>query len=89
MVCSWVPVHNYITTKYSIFFKLPGRAGRGKLFPCPQEERYNNQINSCTWDISTNPLYRQTYEYYLFLLTGENILGNSSTTYKIHHFAQG
>nr|XP_050852109.1 uncharacterized protein LOC127064705 [Vespula vulgaris]XP_050852110.1 uncharacterized protein LOC127064705 [Vespula vulgaris] len=83
MICSWDPVQNYVTTRFTLVFKLPGRAGGRKLYPCPKE----NKPNTCLWDASTNPIYRQPYEYYTFILNIENVLGNISVSYKFHHFA--
>ncbi|CAL7946416.1 unnamed protein product [Xylocopa violacea] len=82
--CSWEPVQNYVTTRFTLVFKLPGRAGGRKLYPCPKE---HEKPNSCLWDPSTNPIYRQPYEYYTFILNVENVLGTANFTYKFHHFA--
>nr|XP_034172692.1 uncharacterized protein LOC117600854 [Osmia lignaria]XP_034172693.1 uncharacterized protein LOC117600854 [Osmia lignaria] len=87
MVCSWDPVQNYVTTRFTLVFKLPGRAGGRKLYPCPKEKQRPLKPNTCLWDTSTNPIYRQPYEYYTFILNVENVLGNTSFTYKFHHFA--
>nr|XP_003707987.1 PREDICTED: uncharacterized protein LOC100878272 [Megachile rotundata]XP_012151607.1 PREDICTED: uncharacterized protein LOC100878272 [Megachile rotundata] len=84
MICSWDPVQNYVTTRFTIVFKLPGRAGGRKLYPCPKEKQ---EVSRCLWDTTTNPIYRQPYEYYTFILNVENVLGNASYTYKFHHFA--
>ncbi|XP_043257067.1 uncharacterized protein LOC122399986 isoform X2 [Colletes gigas] len=84
MTCSWDPVQNYVTTRFTLVFKLPGRAGGRKLYPCPKE---NQKPNICLWDTSTNPIYRQPYEYYTFILNVENVLGNASFQHKFHHFA--
>lgn len=89
MVCSWDPVQNYVTTRFTLVFKLPGRAGGRKLYPCPKEKQRPLKPNTCLWDTSTNPIYRQPYEYYTFILNVENVLGNTSFTYKFHHFANG
>ncbi|XP_076280238.1 cytokine receptor domeless isoform X2 [Lasioglossum baleicum] len=86
ITCSWDPAQNYVTTRFTLVFKLPGRAGR-KLYPCPQEKPKDLPPNTCMWDTSTNPIYRQPYEYYTFILNVENVLGNTSFTYKFHHFA--
>ncbi|KAI4493704.1 hypothetical protein M0804_001880 [Polistes exclamans] len=83
LICSWDPVKNFVTTRFTLLFKLPGRAGGRKLFPCPKQ----NKPNTCLWDASTNPIYRQPYEYYLFILNIENMLGNFNVSYKFHHFA--
>lgn len=88
MICSWEPVQNYVTTTHTLVFKLPGRAGGRKLYPCPKQEK-DEKRNMCLWDTSTNPIYRQPYEYYTFILNVNNVLGNSSFTYKFHHFAHG
>ena len=87
MICSWDPIQNYVTTRFKLVFKLPGRAGGRKLFPCPEENQKPLPPNRCLWDTSTNPIYRQPYEYYTFILNGENVLGNISFQYKFHHFA--
>ncbi|XP_012282204.1 uncharacterized protein LOC105700688 [Orussus abietinus] len=87
MICSWDPVQNYVTTRFTLVFKLPGRAGGRKLYPCPKENQRPLPPNTCLWDTSTNPIYRQPYEYYTFILNVENVLGNISVSYKIHHFA--
>ncbi|XP_043487260.1 uncharacterized protein LOC122514466 [Polistes fuscatus] len=83
LICSWDPVKNFVTTRFTLLFKLPGRAGGRKLFPCPKQ----NKPNTCLWDASTNPIYRQPYEYYSFILNIENMLGNLNVSYKFHHFA--
>ncbi|CAK9799872.1 Cytokine receptor [Anthophora plagiata] len=87
MICSWDPVQNYVATKFTLVFKLPGRAGGRKLYPCPEENLSPLPPNTCLWDTSTNPIYRQPYEYYTFILNVENVLGNNSFTYKFHHYA--
>ncbi|XP_031844734.2 cytokine receptor domeless isoform X1 [Nomia melanderi] len=87
MNCSWVPVQNYVTTRFTLVFKLPGRAGGRKLYPCPKENPKPLPPNTCLWDTTTNPIYRQPYEYYTFILNVENVLGNASFQYKFHHFA--
>ena len=90
MMCSWDPVPNYITTQFTLVFKLPGRAGGRKLFPCPdKDDKIILPPNTCMWDTTTNPIYRQPYEIYTFIMTVTNVLGNDSFTYKIHHYANG
>ncbi|XP_076245773.1 cytokine receptor domeless [Calliopsis andreniformis] len=87
MNCSWDPVQNYVTTRFTLVFKLAGRAGGRKLFPCPKEHQKPLPPNTCLWDTSTNPIYRQPYEFYTFILNVENVLGNASFQYKFNHFA--
>ncbi|XP_015122629.1 cytokine receptor [Diachasma alloeum] len=89
MTCTWDPVPNYVETRFSLAFKLLGRAGGRKLYPCPKEKEDQKPLakNRCYWDTSTNPIYRQPYEYYIFNLTAENVLGNISVLYKFHHYA--
>ncbi|KAI4504019.1 hypothetical protein M0802_000490 [Mischocyttarus mexicanus] len=83
--CTWNPVKNYVTTRFKLVFKLPGRAGGRKLFPCPT----TNYTDTCLWNAATNPIYRQPYEYYSFILYVENKLGIFNVSYKFHHFAHG
>ncbi|XP_053977661.1 uncharacterized protein LOC128875796 [Hylaeus volcanicus] len=87
LTCTWDPVQNYVTTKFTLVFKLPGRAGGRMLFPCPKEPQKTQKPNTCFWDTTTNPIYRQPYENYTFILTAENVLGNASFEYKFHHYA--
>ncbi|XP_043283001.1 uncharacterized protein dome isoform X2 [Venturia canescens] len=87
LICSWDPVKNYVTTKYDLVFKLPGRAGGRMLFGCPKEHQEDLPPNTCLWDKRTNPIYRQPYEYYTFFLNVTNFLGVLSIPYKFHHFA--
>ncbi|XP_011299826.1 cytokine receptor [Fopius arisanus] len=89
MTCTWDPVPNYVETRFTLAFKLPGRAGGRKLYPCPKEKEDQKSTvkNRCFWDTSTNPIYRQPYEYYMFNLSAENVLGNASVSYKFHHYA--
>ncbi|XP_011502285.1 PREDICTED: cytokine receptor [Ceratosolen solmsi marchali] len=92
LTCSWDPRDNNVDTVYSVTFKLPGRAGGRKVYPCPSDARppepgKDKPRNRCFWDSTTNPIYRQPYEYYTFHLIGENVLGNWSYTHKFHHFA--
>ncbi|XP_063994915.1 cytokine receptor isoform X2 [Diachasmimorpha longicaudata] len=89
MTCTWDPVPNFVETRFTLAFKLLGRAGGRKLYPCPKEKDEHKLMarNRCYWDTTTNPIYRQPYEYYIFNLSAENVLGNMSVTYKFHHFA--
>lgn len=52
---------------------------------CPTDSDVRN--NTCHWDLSTTPLYRQSYEYYYFTITGQNALGISSMPIRFHHYA--
>ena len=88
MICTWEPQPNFLYTRFNLVFKLPGRAGRKKLYPCPQNDSQTG-LNYCMWDASTNPIYRQPYPFYTLFLTGENALGNVTFQYKFHHYANG
>ncbi|XP_034948371.1 cytokine receptor [Chelonus insularis] len=83
--CTWNPVENYVKTTFTLAFKLSGR----KFFPCPREKDYSKPLppNTCIWDLATNPIYRQSYENYTFMLNIENVLGVTSVVYKFHHYA--
>ncbi|XP_014481132.1 PREDICTED: uncharacterized protein LOC106747764 isoform X2 [Dinoponera quadriceps] len=97
--CSWVPVRNYVKTTYNLTFTLPGKRSR-KIFPCPKDINETNKDdtkklqdvgpidkNSCYWDTKTNPIYRQPYETYTFILFAFNPFENASFTYKMDHFS--
>jgi len=57
------------------------------IINCPKDS--DSRENTCYWDFTTTPIYRQPYEYYYFTLIGDNILGNSTTTIRFHHYANG
>uniref|UniRef100_A0A2S2NC68 Cytokine receptor n=1 Tax=Schizaphis graminum TaxID=13262 RepID=A0A2S2NC68_SCHGA len=85
LTCNWTKPENPIKTSYKLFFRLPGRAGGRTIINCPKDS--DSRDNTCYWDFSTTPIYRQPYEYYYFTLIGDNILGNSTTTIRFHHYA--
>jgi len=64
---------------------MHGARGR-KLYPCPIAKATND---SCTWTQYTNPIYRQTYENYTFVMQIQNMYGNKTVVYKIDHYAIG
>ncbi|XP_032682299.1 uncharacterized protein LOC116849327 isoform X2 [Odontomachus brunneus] len=95
--CSWKPVQNFVKTTYNLTFTLPGKRSR-KLFPCPKDINETSKAdarqiiaptdkNSCYWDTKTNPIYRQPYETYTFILFAYNPFENTSFMYKVDHFS--
>jgi hypothetical protein len=58
------------------------------VYACPSKIT-DVEENYCYWDVSTKPIYRQLYEYYFFTITGENVLGNSTSSFRFHHYANG
>ncbi|CAH1731218.1 unnamed protein product [Aphis gossypii] len=85
LTCNWTKPENPIKTTYKIYFRLPGRAFSRSFTNCPTDSDVRE--NSCYWDLTTTPLYRQSYEYYYFSITGENALGKSSMPIRFHHYA--
>eukprot|EP00102_Acyrthosiphon_pisum_P019205 XP_016656415.1 PREDICTED: cytokine receptor-like [Acyrthosiphon pisum] len=85
LTCNWTKPENPIKTNYKIYFRLPGRAFSRSILNCPTDSDIRN--NTCYWDLSTTPLYRQSYEYYYFTIIGQNALGKSLTTIRFHHYA--
>ncbi|XP_060848047.1 cytokine receptor-like [Rhopalosiphum padi] len=83
--CNWTKPENPIKTAYKVYFRLAGRAFSRSFTACPADSDVRD--NSCYWDFSTTPLYRQSYEYYYFTITGENALGKSSMPIRFHHYA--
>lgn len=80
-------MHNYVTTVTGLMFKLPGGgASRRKLYPCPDHSLY---ITKCVWNTSTNPIYRQPYQNYTFIMNMSNVLGKAVWSYYIDNFASG
>lgn len=82
--CTWTPKYNSIKTFYKLKLALAGRAGRTPLL-CPNHLDVRN--NTCIFTLHTDPTYRQPHEYFTFELTGENALGNNTSSYKFHHYA--
>jgi len=88
LTCQWVPKHNYVQTKHTIAFKLPGRVGARTIHPCP--EKYTQSMkNKCMWDLTTDPIYRQPYPHFIIMMTIQNVLGNLSRNYDFNHYASG
>ncbi|XP_054259785.1 cytokine receptor-like isoform X1 [Macrosteles quadrilineatus] len=84
--CTWVTPNNFVKTKYTLVYQLPGRAGGRLKFPCPDETDVNGK-NYCFYDQTTSTPYRQPYEYYSFLMTGENRFGVKTQRTRFHHYA--
>jgi hypothetical protein len=46
--------------------------------------------NTCTWNLSTTPIYRQPFEFYYITINASNELGNITfPSIKFHHYAHG
>ncbi|XP_059488717.1 cytokine receptor isoform X2 [Neocloeon triangulifer] len=53
---------------------------------CPTKSDADN--NTCTWNLSTTPIYRQPFEYYYIIMNASNALGNITfPSIKFHHYA--
>ncbi|XP_046745432.1 cytokine receptor-like isoform X2 [Diprion similis] len=88
LTCTWVPAPNYVATKFSLGYKLPGRAGGRTTFNCPETKNDPKfPPNTCTWDATTDPPYRMVHENFKFVLTAENVLGINHFIYQFHHWA--
>lgn len=57
-------------------------------YPCPNETDVKGK-NYCFWDQTTLTPYRQPYEYYYFVMTGENTFGVKTVKTRFHHYAYG
>ncbi|KAK0096530.1 hypothetical protein PV326_005230 [Microctonus aethiopoides] len=86
LLCSWDPVENHVETEITLLFKLQGRSGKRNAFACPADIEKKNPPNTCFWDVSTNPIYRQPYDTYYFLIIVTNVLGNETFLVTFHHF---
>lgn len=86
LTCSWKKPLSFVKTTYDLYFRLPGRAGGRMHYKCP-EILENDTYDSCFWDITTDPHYRQPYEYYYFTLTASNVFGNWSKQFEFHHYS--
>ncbi|XP_008561021.1 interleukin-6 receptor subunit beta [Microplitis demolitor] len=79
--CTWDPVENCIATNYTLCYII-----NRKIYPCP-ERNINSSQNFCIWNMTTIPMYRMTIEYYRFIMTVSNRVGNLTKIYNFHHFA--
>ncbi|KAL4103291.1 hypothetical protein QTP88_018668 [Uroleucon formosanum] len=83
--CNWSVSENPIKTTYTLIFRLPSRTGGRIFIKCPTDSDVRE--NYCYWDFNTTPMYRQPYEFYNFRINGQNVLGNSSSFFNFHHYA--
>lgn len=84
--CTWKNPHNNLKTKYRLKFRVGGPGASRKIYiPCPNETATHE---SCLWDRSTNPLYKQQDTEYFFHFHGHNQLGdwNPKEDIVFHHF---
>ncbi|XP_018407282.1 PREDICTED: uncharacterized protein LOC108783250 [Cyphomyrmex costatus] len=79
--CTWEPEQNFVHTKYDLMFQLSGRSGA--MYYCPLA---TTEENSCTWDIYSDPIYRQPYAVYIFILKVSNPFGELNFTYRVPHY---
>ncbi|XP_024884406.1 uncharacterized protein LOC112462719 [Temnothorax curvispinosus] len=79
--CTWEPEHNFVHTTYDLMFQLPGRTGA--MYYCPLA---TTAENSCMWDIYSDPIYRQPYPFYIFILKVSNAFGTENFTYRVQHY---
>lgn len=82
---TWIAPNNSVPTDYIVYYQTPKRAGRGTPYKCPNDE--DKRYGRCMWSLETDPLYRKTLEYLQFTVNGTNRFGNTSQSYRIHHFA--
>lgn len=80
ILCSWIPPYNEVRTTYSLMFAVSGSRAH-----CPHDQALTP--NSCYWNSTTNPTYRQPFHQYKFNLTGSNSLGNKSWIYIVPFYS--
>lgn len=80
LTCNWTAPENFVQTNYSLaYYDRPYNASGAEPFYCPKIEgkrRGNVMEKSCTWSVSTYPIYRQSVRDYYFSLNMSNILGH-------------
>ncbi|XP_012253310.2 cytokine receptor [Athalia rosae] len=86
LTCSWTPVPNDIATRFFLRYWIPRQDPSTYSCPVPKQE-HKLPPNTCMWEASTDPPYRNVHKNYTFILRAENVLGNNSFTYHIRHFA--
>lgn len=82
--CTWEPEHNFVHTTYDLMFQLPGRLKT--MYYCPLA---TTKENSCMWDIYSDPIYRQPYSVYIFIMNVTNVFGNINFTNRFLHYPNG
>uniref|UniRef100_A0A8D8TE23 Cytokine receptor n=1 Tax=Cacopsylla melanoneura TaxID=428564 RepID=A0A8D8TE23_9HEMI len=86
LYCSWKNPESFIKTKYKLSFRIAGAIGanRKQHFWCPKSTATNQ---SCLWDRTSTPNYKQVEEVYLFQIHGSNKLGVwESKEFNFSHF---
>ncbi|KAL3290154.1 hypothetical protein HHI36_023517 [Cryptolaemus montrouzieri] len=73
LTCKWTAPENYVETNYNLSYSEMNTFRR---YSCPAIE--GRTVRSCTWSLSTDPIYRQSVPDYIFYLSMSNILGNYS-----------
>lgn len=85
LTCTWKKKYNPVKTRYTIWYRLPGRAGGRIKYACPGET--DIQEDRCVWNEESNPPYRQPYETYFFHIEAINHFNNSTFSHKFNHYA--
>ncbi|KAK3917504.1 Cytokine receptor [Frankliniella fusca] len=85
LTCTWKKKYNPVKTRYTIWYRLPGRAGGRTKYACPEET--DVEEDRCVWNEETNPPYRQPYETYFFHIEAVNHFANSTFNHKFNHYA--
>lgn len=75
-----------MTSNYTKFKAFCYASCRSK-YGCPDDSDVRD--DKCVWNETSNPHYRQPYEYYSFFIEGVNHFNKSTFIQKFHHYAHG
>lgn len=83
--CTWKNPLYYVRTKYDLKFRLGGPGASKKMYiSCPKKTATDE---SCLWDLTTDPMYKQQDKEYFFYIHGYNQFGHwYQKDIQFHHF---
>ncbi|XP_029844432.3 uncharacterized protein LOC8039342 [Ixodes scapularis] len=87
LTCSWRNPDSNIRSSYvlsAIFGPIGSHQGSPRECPKAKELR---TPSSCTWNLSSTPVYRKEAPRFRFVLTGRNELGSKNWTYSYDHLS--
>ncbi|KAF2881194.1 hypothetical protein ILUMI_24978 [Ignelater luminosus] len=87
LTCKWTQMENFVKTTYNLTYNFPGRASRFLRYSCPKLITHSDgKTMSCSWNVLSNPQYRQAQRTFYFELNITNIFGYTVVNKTFSHF---
>lgn len=85
LTCSWKIPQASVRSDYTLR-EMFAPIGAHPGFPreCPEAESLRTP-SSCTWNLSSTPVYRKEASVFHLVLTGKNVLGSHNWSYTVDH----